>query len=103
MERAEARRLQPHFIATFFLEAFRRLGGTIRQREPGRFEIAHVPSVSRIAEEVVQHLTTLPGATVEISLEIQATVPEGAPEKTVRTVTENASTLKFRTQGFEEE
>jgi hypothetical protein len=30
-------------------------------------------------------------------------VPEGAPEKTVRTVTENARTLKFRTQGFEEE
>ncbi|WP_262382260.1 hypothetical protein, partial [Microcystis aeruginosa] len=31
MERAEARRLQPHFIAAFFLEAFQRLGGTLRQ------------------------------------------------------------------------
>jgi SNF2 family DNA or RNA helicase len=29
MERADARRLQPHFIASFFLEAFRLLGGTI--------------------------------------------------------------------------
>ena len=33
MERAEARRLQPHFIASFFLEAFKLLGGTIRERE----------------------------------------------------------------------
>src|SRR5271157_868736 len=29
MERAEARRLQPHFIASFFIEAFKLLGGTI--------------------------------------------------------------------------
>jgi hypothetical protein len=29
MERAEARRLQPHYIESFFLEAFRRLGGTL--------------------------------------------------------------------------
>ena len=36
MERAEARRLQPHFIASFFLEAFQLLGGTIREREPER-------------------------------------------------------------------
>jgi len=47
MERAEARRLQPHFIAAFFLEAFRRLGGTTREREPKRFEISHVPAVIR--------------------------------------------------------
>jgi Superfamily II DNA and RNA helicases len=47
MERAEARKLQPHFIASFFLEAFQHLGGTIRQREPKRYEITHVPSVIR--------------------------------------------------------
>src|SRR5262249_41513548 len=28
MERAEARRLQPHYIESFFLEAFQQLGGT---------------------------------------------------------------------------
>ena len=44
MERAEARRLQPHYIESFFLEAFKRLGGTIRQREPRRYEITHVPA-----------------------------------------------------------
>jgi hypothetical protein len=47
MERAEARRLQPHYIESFFLEAFKRLGGTLRQREPHRYEITHVPAPVR--------------------------------------------------------
>ncbi|MGH8933131.1 MAG: helicase-related protein [Egibacteraceae bacterium] len=47
MERAEARKLQPHFIRSFFFEAFRMLGGAIREREPGRFEITHVPAELR--------------------------------------------------------
>lgn len=47
MERAEARRLQPHFIASFFMEAFRLLGGAIHEREPKRYEIKHVPAVIR--------------------------------------------------------
>ena len=42
MERAEARRLQPNYIESFFLEAFNQLGGTIRQREPRRYEVTHV-------------------------------------------------------------
>lgn len=44
MDRAEARRLQPHFIQAFCIEAFTKLGGTIRERESHRFEITHVPS-----------------------------------------------------------
>ncbi|ARV61676.1 RNA helicase [Nostocales cyanobacterium HT-58-2] len=47
MERAQARRLQPHFIASFFLEAFTQLGGTVRQREPQRYQITHVPALIR--------------------------------------------------------
>jgi SNF2 family DNA or RNA helicase len=47
MERANARRLQPHFIRSFLLEAFSVLGGTIREREPGRYEITHVPAELR--------------------------------------------------------
>jgi superfamily II DNA or RNA helicase len=47
MDRAEARRLQPHFIAAFFLEAFANLGGTAKQREPKRYEITHVPAMIR--------------------------------------------------------
>ena len=47
MERAEARRLQPHYIESFFLEAFRRLGGAARRRESGRYEVTHVPAPVR--------------------------------------------------------
>ena len=32
MERAEARRLQPHYIESFFREAFRQLGGLFTER-----------------------------------------------------------------------
>jgi SNF2 family DNA or RNA helicase len=53
MERAEARKLQPHFIASFFLEAFQQLGGTIRQREPKRYEITHVPAVIRNRDRLI--------------------------------------------------
>ena len=47
MERAEARRLQPHYIEAFFLEAFQRIGGSARQREPRRYEVTHVPAPIR--------------------------------------------------------
>jgi predicted AAA+ superfamily ATPase len=57
----------------------------------------------RIAEELISHLAGLPGVDVRVTLEIEADIPEGVPESIVRTVTENARTLKFRAQGFEEE
>jgi hypothetical protein len=47
MERAQARKLQPHFIGLFFQEAFTRLGGNLRPREPQRYQITHVPAVIR--------------------------------------------------------
>jgi predicted AAA+ superfamily ATPase len=57
----------------------------------------------RIAEEVIAHLAGLPKADVTVTLEIEAELPDGAPENVVRTVTENALALKFKTQGFESE
>ncbi len=57
----------------------------------------------KIMEEVVKHLTTLYGANVQVTLEIQANIPNGVPEGTVRTVTENCRTLKFESFSFEEE
>jgi hypothetical protein len=47
MERAEARRLQPFFVRSFFLKAFGSLGGTIHRREAERLEITHVPAAIR--------------------------------------------------------
>lgn len=53
MERAEARRLQPFFIESFFLEAFRSLGGSIREREARRYEITHVPALIRHRDRLI--------------------------------------------------
>ena len=58
---------------------------------------------SRIAEEVISHLAGLVGAKVKVTLEIEADIPNGAPDNVVRTVTENSRTLKFTNQGFEKE
>ena len=58
---------------------------------------------SQIADEVIVHLSSLVGAKVTVTLEIEAEVPAGAPDHVVRTVTENSRTLKFTSQGFEKE
>jgi hypothetical protein len=59
--------------------------------------------VDLIASAIVQHLGGLLGAKVNITLEIEAEMPSGAPDNVVRTVTENCRTLKFENSGFEEE
>lgn len=53
MERADARRLQPHYIESFFHEAFKQLGGTTKQREPRRYEITHVPAPVRNRDRLI--------------------------------------------------
>ena len=53
MERAQARRLQPHFISAFFREAFSLLGGRIAERESGRFEITRVPGVLKHRDRLI--------------------------------------------------
>ena len=57
-----------------------------------------------IAEEVIAHLSGLVGADVTVTLEIEASIPGGAPDQVVRTITENSRTLKFSSgAGFEKE
>jgi len=52
LELSDAKKLQPHFISEFFIEAFRDLGASIKEREPKRYEISNVPSQIRgIAEK----------------------------------------------------
>ena len=53
MERIEARRLQPHFIAAFFRGAFALLGGKMHEREPKRWEITHVPAAIRSRDRLI--------------------------------------------------
>ena len=53
MVRAEARRLQPHYVESFFREAFQRLGGAAKQREARRYEITHVPAPVRNRDRLI--------------------------------------------------
>ena len=52
---------------------------------------------------MITHLAGLMRANVTVTLEIDAEIPDGAPEHVVRTVTENSRTLKFNSHGFESE
>ncbi len=76
----------------------RRFYGTVRldPTRAGR-------DAGKTAEEVIAHLAGQPGAEVLVTLEIEARLPNGASEQTIRTVTENCRTLKFTSQGFETE
>jgi len=49
----------------------------------------------QVVEAVIEQLTTIPGATVELKLEIDADVPSGIDKGKSRTLMENASTLGF--------
>jgi len=53
MEKAEARKLQPYFVRTFFLKAFADLGGSVHKREGGRFEVTFVPVKIRDRDRVI--------------------------------------------------
>ncbi len=58
MERYAARRLQPHYIRSFFMQAFELLGGAMREREPGRYRVSHVPA--RIRQRARERGTVVP-------------------------------------------
>jgi predicted AAA+ superfamily ATPase len=59
--------------------------------------------LAQIIESIVSHLNAIRGADVELTLEINVEISDGAPEDVRRTVTENANTLKFKTHGFEKD
>jgi hypothetical protein len=56
--------------------------------------------VGQIADEVLQHFSSLVGAEVEITLELHLNLPDGIPENVIRTITENCRVLKFTNQEF---
>jgi len=58
MEKAEARKLQPYFIRSFFTEAFQTLNGEMRARENGRYEVRHVPAAIRERDRVIGETRT---------------------------------------------
>jgi len=78
-ERAEARRLQPHYIASFFLEAFRRLSGSVSPREPRRYEVTHVPAVVRQRDRQLGTREPVLHRYERITFEKELIAPAGQP------------------------
>ena len=79
MERAEARRLQPHYIESFFLEAFRQLGGAVKQREPRRYEVTHVPAPVRNRDRQIGIGEAVLPRYERIAFEKSLVSPQGQP------------------------
>ena len=79
MERAETRRLQPHYIESFFLEAFRRLGGSLKQREPRRYEVTYVPAPVRNRDRLIGVRETILDRYERIAFEKDLVSPQGQP------------------------
>jgi superfamily II DNA or RNA helicase len=79
MERAEARRLQPFYIESFFLEAFKQLGGTARQRETGRYEVTNVPATVRNRDRQIGTGDPVLTRYERITFEKQLIAPPGQP------------------------
>jgi superfamily II DNA or RNA helicase len=79
MERADARRLQPHYIESFFLEAFNQLGGNAKQREPRRFEVTHVPALVRNRDRLIGLQEPVLPRYERIAFEKSLVSPQGQP------------------------
>jgi superfamily II DNA or RNA helicase len=79
MERAAARRLQPFYIESFFLEAFSQLGGTARQREPRRYEVTHVPAPIRNRDRLIGTGEPVLPRYERIAFEKSLIAPQGEP------------------------
>lgn len=54
----------------------------------------------KIADEILSHLSALPGSRLQVSIEIEAELPEGVSEEVRRTVSENADTLGLDSYEF---
>ena len=79
MVRAEARRLQPHYVESFFREAFQRLGGAARQREARRYEITHVPAPVRNRDRLIGIGEPVLPRYERIAFEKSLVAPQGQP------------------------
>jgi hypothetical protein len=55
----------------------------------------------QIADEIIAALASDPNAEVTVSVEIQATFPNGVKGDTKRAVSENAKTLSFKNADWE--
>ena len=61
----------------------------------------YVRDFNKITNEIIQHLAAADGVQLEVRIEITATTPTGFDDNKIRTVSENATVLKFDQAGFE--
>jgi hypothetical protein len=66
--------------------------------DPDRYAL----DFKKVADEVLAHLAAAPGVQLAVRIEVEATTAQGFDENKVRTIAENAKTLKFDQSGFEE-
>jgi predicted AAA+ superfamily ATPase len=59
--------------------------------------------LNRLSQEILQHLSSIDGVELEITIEIHADVKEGFSAEKIRVILENARSLKFEQSSFEEE
>jgi superfamily II DNA or RNA helicase len=79
MAEARARRLQPHYIRAFFMAAFKLLGGTIAERESGRYEIRHVPADVRDRDRQIGLSAPVLRRYERVTFDRELTRPPGKP------------------------
>lgn len=76
-----------------------------RKRYFGSKQLAadrYATEFKKLADEVLGPLAAVQGVELTVTVEVEANAPEGFDDAKVRTVSENASTLKFEQSGFEE-
>ena len=61
-----------------------------------------IPEFGKVVQEIIQRIANTDGTDVDVTVEISATSTEGFDDSMIRTITENAHTLHFNNQGFEE-
>lgn len=57
--------------------------------------------VDQYVREIIRHLQNVDDAQVTLKLEVEVEAPNGIPDGTVRTVSENCNTLKVKDYGFD--
>jgi len=59
--------------------------------------------LTRLSQEILQHIAALDGVDLQVTVEIHARRPEGFPDDKARVILENARTLKFDQSSFEDQ
>lgn len=59
--------------------------------------------LNRLSQEILQHLSSIDGVDLDITIEIHASVKEGFSADKIRVILENARSLKFKQSSFEKD